>query len=134
MPYKIFWHTPNVALYAEIIGDITEDEMIALNADMRDNYIEKGDAPVHLILDANGVKSFPRSVRAIQQAFNTYLKHPAIGRIYVIGYNNIAINFITSAVTRILGVQFKQVSSLKDAEQLLCQVEPRVKLHVDRAS
>lgn len=134
MPFKTLWHTPNVALYAELIGDISEDEMIALNADMRDNYVEKGDAPVHLILDANGVKSFPRSVRAIQQAFNAYLKHPAIGRIYVIGYNNVAINFITSAVTRILGIQFKQVSSLEEAERLLSQAEPRVKIRANRAS
>lgn len=123
MPYKTFWHKPDKVVYAEVIGNFTEAELLEVSQQIRDDYLETGVKPVHVICDARSISEYPRNVLVIRRASEIYLKHPSMGWVIFIGFDNPLVRFLSNAVAQISGVNFKHVGTLREAEILLDKID-----------
>ena len=124
--YKSYWMQDRKVAYFEIIGDFDEEGMTAFNEHMRDDYIALGEAPVHCIIDAGGLTGYPRSVAVIGKNTSKVLKHPNLGWIILVGFDNPIVKFMANMVVQILRVQYKQVKTLKEAKELLLRIDPEL--------
>lgn len=124
--YKSYWIEDGVVAYIEFIGDFDELGIIEVNEHLRDNYLDKGSAPVHAIIDASGMTGYPRSLKVLQQSTAISVKHPNIGWVILIGFDNPLIKFLSTAVSQVLGVKFKQVETFEQAKEVLKRVDFRL--------
>lgn len=127
MAYKAFWYKENRVVYAELIGDFDAQEMIALNQHIRDEYLEKGEAPVHFICDATSLTGYPRNIKVIQEATQISMKHPAMGWAILVGVDNPLVRYLASIIAQVIGLRFKVAGSLQEAESILEKLEAEQK-------
>lgn len=123
MPYKTFWHKPDKIVFSEVIGNFTEAELMEVSQQIRDEYLAKGIKPVHVICDARSITEYPRNVMMIRRASEIYLKHPSMGWVIFIGFDNPLVRFLSNAVAQISGVNFRHVGTLEDAEAILEKID-----------
>jgi len=124
--YKSFWISEGKVAFLEIIGDFDEDGMMTFNTHMRDEYLENGEAPVHCIIDANGLSSYPQNIRVLRKGTKISVDHPNTGWIILVGFEGPLLRFFSSTIAQILGIEFKQVPTLDDAIQVLKRVDSRL--------
>lgn len=124
--YKSHWLDDQKVVFLEIVGDFDEAGMIEFNTHLRDEYLEKGDSPVHVIIDATALTSYPRSLSTLRTGTALSIGHPNIGWVILVGFDNPLVKFLASTVVQILGVKFKQVNSLELAKDVLSRVDSRL--------
>ncbi len=124
--YKSYWLQDDTVVYIEFIGDFDDEGIIAVNTHLRDKYLIPGKAPVHAIIDASGMTGYPRSLKVLQQSTSISVKHPNIGWVVLIGFDNPLVKFFSTGVAQLLGVKFKQVESLEQAKDVLKRVDLRL--------
>ncbi len=127
MPYSTHWHQPQVVGYAELTGEVSFEDADETNAAISSIFLAEGEAPVHVIVNASKMTSFPRNVRMLNQSLNKHLKNPALGwLVFVSGFNNPFMNLLGKTVTQIAGIRFKFVNSMSEAEGFLRRLDERV--------
>lgn len=121
---KSYWLEENKIAYIEYIGDFDDEGVIELNRFVAENYLDKGDPPVHNIIDASQLGSFPKNLSALREGSSYSVKHPNAGWMILVGFgSNPLLKFLSSAVSQVLGVKFKQVDTLEDAKSILRRVD-----------
>jgi hypothetical protein len=124
--YKSYWLVDKRVAFLEIIGDFDEAGMIEFNTHLRDEYLEKGERPIHCIIDAAGLTGYPRNIGTLRRGTSISVNHPNIGWVVLVGFDNPLVKFLASAVVQILGIKFKQVESLAEAREILSRVDTRL--------
>ncbi len=123
---KSHWLHEDRIAYLEIIGDFDEEGMIEFNTHMRDKYLEQGDAPVHCIIDAKGLTGHPTNIKTLKEGTQASVKHPNIGWVVLVGFDNRIVRFFSSTVSQLLGVKFKLVDNLDDAKDVLRRADQSI--------
>lgn len=95
-----------------------------LNRFIAENYLETGEAPVHNIIDATELGDFPKSLKVLRESSKYSVEHPNAGWNILVGFSsNPLLKFLSSAVSQITGVKFKQVDSIEEAQAVLRRVD-----------
>lgn len=123
MPYKLEWHCNNHIVHFDMIGKIDADEMEEACNRIRDEYLETGTAPIHLIVDGRSVEQYPNDIRLIHRATSLYANHENIGWVVIIGAQNRTSVFFANVVLQSLKRNFRMVGSLEEALAVIERVD-----------
>jgi hypothetical protein len=126
MAYKLFWQSEPNVVYFEIIGAFNEDEMYEACYEIRDNFLETNQGPIHIIVDPRAVDDHPRGLHAIRDASQIYINHTNLGWMILIGVESPITKFLTNVALQVLRQQFKTVKTLEDALSVLLRVDNSV--------
>ena len=118
MPVQINWYIPERILLAQYSGDVSREDIltqyqegIALCHSVSSPY-------VHMIVDLNGVSSFPKSISDYKGTFGEKARNA--GWVVLIGDNKI-IRLLSSVVTNLMKLNFAYVNSLDEAITFISQ-------------
>lgn len=124
---KSNWIEDGKIAYIELIGDFDEEGVTKFNTFWAENYLSKGNPPVHTIIDASGLTNYPKNLGMLREGSSISVKHPHAGWVLMVGFSsNPVLKFLSSAVSQVLGVKFKQVESLDDAKDVLRRINDTV--------
>jgi len=123
MPYRLSWYQKNRIVLAVMTGVYTVEEMQARNQELIDQYLERGQAPIHLISDARDMRQFPTSMIKVQQINESWLRHPNLGWTVIVGNGNILLNFLAAAITKAMGVKHRTVATHEEAIETLKKMD-----------
>jgi hypothetical protein len=121
METNVSWYLENRIILVHISGDKTIEDFQQVNEAIT-QYLEKGVAPVHLLIDVTEMGSIPSNILKVKQAF-TYLDHPSIGWSFFIGHLNAMENLIIAVTTQLSGLDVKTVDTLEEALKILNHVD-----------
>lgn len=118
MPYTISWHTENQIMLIELKGIITEDELTAITDDTFE-LIQQTDNRVHAIVDQSAVEKMPKSLKALSNSIpRNRSENQGITVLLVPDMNRWG-KFIASTLMQLVGLEYRIVSSMEEAENLL---------------
>jgi hypothetical protein len=117
MTYRVDWLIPQRVVVIEINGDYTAQDLNESTLQVRDQFLDTGVAPVHLICDVRHITSYPTQIFVIKQASEIYLRHPNMGRLVLVGFDNPLMRFIANAVSQTMRARFQQANSVEEAVQ-----------------
>jgi altronate dehydratase len=123
MPYKLEWYQEERIAYFELIGDVTAGELETACTRLRDEYLDTGTPPIHVIVDPRGINSHPNDVRAIHRATQLYAEHKNLGWLLIIGVENRVSIFLANIALQSFKRNFRMVASLEDADAVLQRVD-----------
>ncbi len=115
MAYTVEWLVPQRVVIIEIVGDYSSHDLNESTLQVRDDFLDKGTAPVHLICDVRQITSYPTQIFVIKQASEIYLRHPNMGRLLLVGFDNPLMRFIANAVSQTMRARFQQAESIEQA-------------------
>jgi len=124
MAYEITWTQQGRIAQAKIVDSISIEELEAYGQTLIDDYLEAGQAPVHIISDARQMTHFPTNMLKIKQLTQTWLKHPNMGWAIVIGKTNPMLNFLAATITQVIGVKYRMVATPEEALAILRSFDP----------
>jgi len=124
MPYQLSWYQQGRIAQSVLSGNISIEEMQAYNQELIDNYLNAGQAPVHIIADTQKMRQFPTSLIKAKEINEKWLRHPNLGWAVVVGNNNILLNFLAAAVTKVIGVNYRMVVTHEEAIATLHKIDP----------
>lgn len=110
MAYDMTWHTDKRIVMIRIYGELTADELIAINRKTGD-YVEDGIPFVHLVLDVRDLEKYPKLGDATKIDFATY---DEVGWTIIVGASAI-LKFISSIVVQVTGARYRMVSDVDEA-------------------
>jgi hypothetical protein len=118
---KLSWLVENHVILLQLVGDYSEEllreQVAAVGA-----YVEKGTAPIYLIVDTTGATSTPKNFREplniVSAGGNTKLKWA------VFVTSNPFFRFLGSIAEKFFGVPARPVASLEEAVEVLLRVNP----------
>lgn len=117
MSHTVEWYIPSRLIYLDIWGDVTLEEIEAVNAEVV-RLLDQGDSPVHLLGRDQDVGKMPVNLRELQKRF-TLVNHPTLGWIVGVGEVNPVLNFLFPMLMKIARVDFVRRLSLAGAEDFL---------------
>jgi hypothetical protein len=124
MPYKLEWHVPSKVVHAEFLGVFTIEEMTECNIKIRDEYLDKGDKPVHIIFELENVISYPTQVLQVKKVSDIYMQHPSLGWVQLVGIKNPLLGFLANTVAQTLRLHTQQAKSMTEAMERLTHIDP----------
>lgn len=127
MPYSISWFVENRAVLVTLTDAVTVEEMMEYGSVLHDDYLEKGQAPIHLVVDLNHMTGFPTQVMAVKRASQAYLNHPALGWAIFVGIHNPLLSFVANTVSQTLRIKSQQAKTLEEALEKLKRIDPQLK-------
>ncbi|MBI1258666.1 MAG: hypothetical protein GC204_14455 [Chloroflexi bacterium] len=128
MSVEISWQQPKRVIYERFYDAVTVEELTSIQQTFFQFLID-GDAPVHSIIDLSAVRSYPKSINQVRQAFVAD-KTGKGGRVVLIVGSNVIMRFITSMVSQIAfkDAQFTFCNSVDEALAYLRQIDSSVTL------
>ena len=121
MPGHVQWLIPNRVIYVKIAGDYqleTVKQVLAAAKPMVDNGI----APVHVVWDMTEITKMPTDIREPISQLNHLRDHPNGGWITMIA-NSVMIRFAGQIASRLLGANYRSVSTFDEAIQTLSRID-----------
>jgi hypothetical protein len=126
MSVEISWQQPKRVIYERFYDAVTIEELTSIQQTFFE-YLRAGDTPVHSIIDLAAVRSYPKSINQVRQAF---VPDPTGkgGRVMIVIGSNVILRFITSMISQIAfkDAQFTFCTSLDEAVVYLRQLDPTV--------
>jgi hypothetical protein len=112
--WQVSWYVQDRVIFCQVEGEVTADDLRSMNDQMR-TLAEKGQAPVHIILEFTRLKTFPKQLTQLRDVAHI-LRHRAVGWILAVGGQNPLFTFIGTMVAQIGGkTQFRMVNSVESA-------------------
>jgi hypothetical protein len=124
MTYEMSWTQEGRIAHAKIVDSISIQELEAYGQTLIDNYLERGQAPVHIISDARQMIHFPTNILKVKQLTQSWLKHPNMGWAIVVGKSNPMLNFLAAVVTQVISVKYRMVATPEEALAILRSFDP----------
>lgn len=124
MPVEISWLLEGRVINVKYSGDVTlEDKRDG--AELEYEYLEAGTAPlVHVLLDITDQTSAPTNIKAIQDALDKALSHPAKGWTIAFGKEEFKMeNFVNSVVTQPYSVRYRTFATRAEALEFLTYMD-----------
>jgi len=101
-------------LMVKLFGVLIEQESNEVG-EINTRYLQEGIAPVHIIVDTNGLEKFPVNLRQNSQ-FMAYLSSPALGWVVVLGLsNNMLARFAVTVISQVVKFKLAQRTTVDDA-------------------
>ncbi|MCU0497888.1 MAG: hypothetical protein MUF87_11095 [Anaerolineae bacterium] len=122
------WYIQNRVVYVIYRGAVLLEELDILALDLVQNYLDKGQAPVHMIIDIRELTTFPTHLGKVKQNADLYIKHPSLGHVLFIGVENPAIRFIASTIMQLARLNYYILKSQDSLPQVLLRIEPRLEV------
>jgi hypothetical protein len=130
MPYTLEWYQPQRIILFKLVGKMSEEEVEQSSHNLYHDFLEPGQAPVHILYDSTDLTDYPRNLILVRHAATKYMKHPKLGWLIIYGPDNLTLRFLGKVVSQIMRVQFRYVSTKEDALEIL----HRIDLSTDRAT
>lgn len=124
MPYQITWYIPDHILIIRYFGDLTVEELRQSSQESAARLDARPpNAPTrcHIITQATDLETMPPALAAFQNTLKR--PHPSVGWICLIGNNSVQ-SMIASAITQLMGINFKVFESQAAALQFLIERAP----------
>ena len=116
MPYNLSWLNEKRVVLETLSGVIDMDEATKA-ANTTAEFIQQGQAPVHLIVDVSGMEKFPTNVRSVR-SISGYLNDPNLGWMVIVGANHL-VNFISTIVSQVVNFQLSRAETVEKAVAFL---------------
>lgn len=118
MSYTISWHTENYIMLVELSGVITEDELTAI-ADESFEMVQQSPNRIHAIVDQSAIESMPKSLKVLSNSMpRNRSSNQGITVLIVPDMNRFG-KFISSMLMQLVGLEYRMVNSMDEAEELL---------------
>jgi hypothetical protein len=130
MAYHFEWLVPERVIFHYLSA--TQD-MAAARQSLAEltARLDVGKAPTHYVADLRHNQKLPTTnIREIQM-LSSFVHHPHLGWIVVIGRGNPTVNFVLTVVARLTGVRYRAVDTPQDAVAFLSTIDPTLNLDVD---
>jgi hypothetical protein len=111
MSYKTDWLVPKFLILMKMEGEINVEVMMEVNKDFF-RFIEEGDAPVHLLLDARGLNKINIQIRDIPKILTK--QDNRFGLNYILTENSFA-RFIMNLAEHMTGSHYRVAKSTEEA-------------------
>lgn len=118
MPYTISWHTDNRIMLVQLLGDVTEDELTSITNESFE-MVQQSDVRVHAIVDQSAIESIPKSLKAMSSSMPRNRSDNQGVTVLVIPDMNRIGRFFGSMVLQLVGLEYRIVDSMNEAEALL---------------
>lgn len=121
MPGHVKWLIPNRVIYVKIAGDYhleTVKQVVAAATPM----VDSGTAPVHVVWDMTEITKMPTDIREPISQLQNLRDHPNGGWITMIA-NSVMIRFAGQIASRLLGANYRSVSTFDEAIQTLSRID-----------
>ncbi len=125
MPHEISWSQENRIIFLRLTGTL-DLESGTRASEAANDYINRGIAPVHLVVDMAELKGFPTNITKVNQ-MNQYLKNPARGWVVVIGGSTLS-NFVVNVISQVIKFPVTQRPTLNDALEFLKKNDPTLEV------
>ncbi len=116
MPYKIEWLREKRIMVETLLGTISMEEATQA-ANETAQFLNQGEAPVHLIVDVSHMEKFPTNVRNVRN-ISGYLSNPALGWMVIVGADYL-VNFISTIVSQVVRFQLSRAETVEKAVTFL---------------
>ena len=120
MAYTFSWVVPQRILLIELEGEVKVEEMSPL-VDETHAHVNSGQAPVHILIDANKLMNRPVNFQQITQLSKS-MSNPATGW-WIIMNPGKMVWFTASVLSKLLGVKLKSAESTQEALSILQRVD-----------
>ena len=120
MAYTFSWVVPQRILLIELEGEVKVEEMSPL-VDETHAHVNSGQAPVHILIDANMLMNKPVNFQQITQLSKS-MSNPATGW-WIIMNPGKMVWFTASVLSKLLGVKLKSAESTEEALTILQRVD-----------
>ena len=120
MAYTFSWVVPQRILLIELEGEVKVEEMSPL-VDETHAHVNSGQAPVHILIDANKLMNKPVNFQQITQLSKS-MSNPATGW-WIIMNPGKMVWFTASVLSKLLGVKLKSAESTQEALSILQRVD-----------
>jgi hypothetical protein len=128
MPYEISWHLEKRVLMVKLFGVLIEQESNEVS-EINTRHLQEGIAPVHIIVDTNGLEKFPVNLRQNSQ-YMAYLSSPSLGWVIVLGLsNNMLARFAVTVISQVVKFRLAQRTTVADALSYLESQDATLKLN-----
>jgi hypothetical protein len=123
MPYEFAWHTPDQILVVKVIGNISDQEVLATDTVFKD-YLESSSADkVHVIFDDTQVQNVPKTAIFAKL---TWGQHPKVGWVLSVGLRTSWHRFIAQFMTQYFGFRGRMYPSMEAALAHLYEMDDRL--------
>jgi len=116
MPYEVSWTQDKRIIHCRLFGAF-DLEMVNEASNKVEVFINEGQPLVHLIVDMEGLQSFPTNVTKLN-AMNQYLKHPNMGWVIVVGGSSLT-KFLVNVLSQIIKFRVAQRATMSEALDFL---------------
>jgi hypothetical protein len=124
MPFEVRWlHLPELLLL-RVWGQVTIHEIEYASLEVY-RQMDKGSAPVHLVIDIHAVTAYPRQARDISEIAVRY-RHASLGYMVICGIRAPAVRLVFSVLTSLTGYKYVMVPKLEDALSFLVLRDSRL--------
>ena len=118
MPTETEWYLEDRVFISRAVGDITMEELVSMDR-VLETYIKQGKAPVHWILDTRKIGKPYLNLGLARKTF-AILRSDEFGwAIVCVAQSNRLMSFLATTVGQILGVRYRLVQNLEEAEVFL---------------
>jgi len=122
MPYTISWHTENHIMLVELSGIVTQDELTSIT-DESFGLVQQSTARVHAIVDQSAVESMPKSLKALSSSMPRNRSENQGITVLIVPDMNRWGKFIASTLMQLVGLEYRVVNSMDEAESLLMSLK-----------
>jgi hypothetical protein len=117
MPYQISWHNPTT-MFIELTGELSEDEILAMTNESF-ALVEAATEKIDAIIDQSQLISMPRSLNALFKSIpRNRNPHQGITILLIPKMNQLG-RFAASTMLQILGLDYRIVQTIEEAENLI---------------
>ena len=130
MPHHYEWLLPKRVIFCYVSGtqDMAEGRE-SLGKLM--GHLDAGEAPTHYVADLRDNQKLPTTNIREFQELASFVRHPNLGWIVVIGRGNPTINYVLSVVAKLTRVRYRSVDTPQEAIAFLSTIDPTLHLEVD---
>lgn len=115
MSYELSWYIDRRIVLARLTGDVSAEEIFQNNQRIARDYVQQGQAPVHLLIDISGMEKFPSNLKQLKAASDILLREHSLGWMVTVGKVNTLERFLTSTLTQMFGVRLHMTDTLARA-------------------
>lgn len=120
MPYQIDWLIPNRIIDVTLKDETNIEELMRL-VQVMEAYIRDGEAPIHIIMRADTITSFPNDIQDSYKIFRL-LPRQQIGYLIVTTTDTV-LQYITSTTARLIGLRWRTYATSEEAIQFLARID-----------
>lgn len=128
MPIDLSWYIPSRVIHVQVYGEAGSEQIQKMAKDLQD-YMEKGEAPVHVMLDDATANPPPISIKHLKSLLDV-TKQPTekVGWVVGIGNPNPIAKVVVPTFLKIVRIKFVRRDTLEQALAFLKKQDMSLKI------
>ena len=119
--HKFEWYRENEVVQLALSGDLDMEEITEFNKVLNEQYYEKADRRLVLIVDGRDIGKIATNIPGVIKAARPVVTHPKSGRVIFIGFDAGIARFFASIVSQIIRKEFAMASGWQEVDRLLAR-------------